>query len=112
MYVYKKRFIERLQRNNLNIEFYDKMVELEFDGKKIMVYHGDDKTMLQNYISSKKYDIVLSGHTHQSIIETIDGVLHINPGSTSGIKDSKITDDLSVAFYNSKTDEAEILILT
>lgn len=46
-------------------------------GQRVLLYHGHlpiDETLF-------KPTIVISGHSHQPLIETIDGVLRINPGS-------------------------------
>ncbi len=56
----------------------------EINGKKIAMTHGHIEGLVDSLINSKKYDIVLSGHTHQKMQQTTDGVLHVNPGETCG----------------------------
>ena len=51
------------------------------DGKQVFVFHGDSNP------PREKYDIVISGHTHVSGIQNLDGALYINPGSPARPKD-------------------------
>ncbi len=105
------RFFERKEKERWNIEFYKEVLELELQGKKIAVYHGSHKALTQSLILSKKYDAVFTGHTHESVNETIDGILHINPGSVCGYAWGKIMDNASVALYDSEKNTAQILSL-
>ncbi len=107
----KYRFLTRRKEKKWNIEFYDKTVELEFDNRKIVIYHGDSKPLLRSLINSQKYDIVFSGHTHASLIEIHKKTLHINPGSTSGLYKSKIVQEITIAIYNTKSNKSEIISL-
>lgn len=84
-------------------------LKLDIDGKKAIVYHGDDYELLGALIGCQKYDIVLTGHTHSPRNEVVGKTLVINPGSTSYTCESKIIDKASVAIYNSQTHKAEII---
>lgn len=85
------------------------MLIFDIEGKKTVVYHGDDREMLSTLIDCQKYDIVLTGHTHASRNEVIGKTLVINPGNTCYACEGKITDKVSVALYDSKTNRAEII---
>lgn len=85
------------------------MLILDIDGKKAVVYHGDDREILSTLIDSQKYDIVFTGHTHASRNEVIGKTLVINPGNTCYACEGEITEKASVAIYNSKTNKAEII---
>jgi uncharacterized protein len=107
----KVRFRERLIKNNWNIELNDGVKELNLDGKNIAVYHGQDKKFLKGLFDSQKYEVILSGHNHVPVIENINGVLHINPGSILGVCDSKLTDEYTIAIYETGDNKAEIIKL-
>lgn len=82
---------------------------VDIDGKKAIIYHGDDRELLGALIDCQKYDIIFTGHTHSSRNETIGKTLIINPGNTCYACEGKITDKISVAVYNTKTHKAEIV---
>ncbi|MBI3305054.1 metallophosphoesterase [Candidatus Parcubacteria bacterium] len=94
-----------------DIEFSDTILELEFDGRKIAVYHGTDRAITDSLITSKHYDAVFSGHTHVPLNETREGVLVLNPGSTSYIRNGSIIDEATVAVYDTAANKAEIIQL-
>lgn len=106
------RFLTRAEKKNWNIEFYNKSIELELDNRKIVVYHGDSKPLLKGLIESQKYDVVFSGHTHTPLIERKGKTLHINPGSTSGLCESKIVDEITIVIYDTKKSDGEIIPLS
>jgi putative phosphoesterase len=83
-------------------------------GKKLFCTHGDTYevkaglTGLHQKALAEEAQIVLYGHTHRAAIETIDGVLFINPGSLN-----KGTPSASFATLNITADgvSAEIVII-
>lgn len=87
-------------------------LEFEIDGKKAIVYHGDDYALLGALIDCQKYDIVLTGHTHAPRNEVIGKTLVLNPGSTCYACEGKIIDKASVAIYDSQSSKAEIIYFT
>jgi putative phosphoesterase len=58
--------------------------ETTWDQVKIAVYHGTELKLLDALIQSKLYNIIFCGHTHQLRVETVNGVLVVNPGETCG----------------------------
>ncbi len=92
-----------------NIEFSDTILELDFEGRKIAVYHGTDQGITASLIASKRYAAVFTGHTHVPLNEMKDGVLHLNPGSTSYIRNGSIVDEATVAVYDTETHAAQII---
>lgn len=105
------RFFERQQKENWDIESFKETFDLKIDGKKIVVYHGSSVLITESLISSKKYDAVFTGHTHKAVNETVNGVLHLNPGSPAGYCESKITDNKTIALYDSIINSAKIINL-
>ena len=63
--------------------------EIELDGNKVLVTHGNyygvsmDISGVAEEAKSRDCDAVFFGHTHKPVIEEINGVLAINPGSLS-----------------------------
>ena len=63
--------------------------EIEIAGKKFLVTHGHyygvsiDETGVVEEARSRNCDGVMFGHTHRPVLEVIDGILAINPGSLS-----------------------------
>lgn len=63
--------------------------EIEIAGKKFLVTHGHyygvsiDETGAVEEARSRNCDGVMFGHTHRPVLEVIDGILAINPGSLS-----------------------------
>lgn len=84
-------------------------LKLELDGKNAIVYHGDDRELLQILIDSQKYDAVFTGHTHAVRNEVIGKTLVLNPGTTCYASEGKIIEKASVAIYDSSTNQARIV---
>ena len=63
--------------------------EIEIAGKKFLVTHGHyygvsmDETGVVDEARSHNCDGVMFGHTHKPVLEMVDGILAINPGSLS-----------------------------
>ena len=63
--------------------------EIDIDGNKVLVTHGHyygvsmDISGVAEEAKSRNCDAVFFGHTHKPVIEEIDGVLAVNPGSLS-----------------------------
>ncbi len=56
-------------------------------GKRIFIHHGHlyDRKKIENWLS--KNTVVISGHTHQCVLEKSDDLVFFNPGSISLPKD-------------------------
>jgi putative phosphoesterase len=105
-----KRTLQRNSELKNPVEFpKGETFELEIDGKKIAVYHGDDTILLNALISSKNYDVIFTGHTHTTRNEAIDGALIVNPGTTCYASEGKIIDFASIAIYDTSKHSAELI---
>ena len=95
----------RLEKNFAEIggDFRWDFCVLQYDGLKIACYHGTVPEITDALIQCKTYDVVLCGHTHEPRLETIDGVLVLNPGSAHGFE-TKAT----VAILDTEKKKAEI----
>ena len=105
-----KNFLEINKRSKNPVEFPTKQtLDLNIDGKKAIIYHGQDKNLLEALIKSDLYDVVFTGHTHQVRNYCVGKTLVLNPGSTSFSSKGKITKKASVAIYNSDSNSAKIV---
>jgi putative phosphoesterase len=83
----------------LHGEFY----RFESNNRTIAVYHGTVPEITQSLAESKRFDVVISGHTHLASVNHSEGVLTINPGTVHGFGNSG-----TVAVYNPELHEAAI----
>ncbi len=80
----------------------------EIDGKKIFASHMPTPETIDALAKSKKFDIILRGHTHEIINKKYDnGVLVVNPGEACGYLTGKAT----FAIIDTQKMEAEIIEL-
>lgn len=54
---------------------------LELEGKRIALLHGDDRESLDEAIASGDWDLICHGHTHVVRQERIGRTLVLNPGA-------------------------------
>ena len=81
---------------------------LNIGGKRIFVSHYPKIETIEALASSGKFDIILSGHTHNMVNEKRqNGVLVINPGEACGYLTNKPT----FAIINTETMKSEIIEL-
>ena len=67
-------------------------INKNFDGKKVFAAHMPTEKTIDALASSGKYDIILSGHTHNIVDKKYDnGVLVVNPGEACGYLTGKAT---------------------
>ena len=67
-------------------------INKEFDGKKVFAAHMPTTKTIDALATSGKYDIILTGHTHQIVNEKNEnGVLILNPGELCGYLTNKAT---------------------
>lgn len=79
---------------------------IKLGGKRIFVSHMPKQETIEALANSKKFDIILSGHTHIVVNKKYDnGVLVVNPGEVCGY----LTDKPTFAIVNTETLEAEII---
>lgn len=103
----KRSLEENFGRQN-PIEFSTKEVlEVNFDTKKGIICHGNDKAVLNAIINSQQYDVIFTGHTHKFRNEMVGRTLVLNPGSTGHEYESNIVEESSIAIYNSDTNSAQ-----
>ncbi|MFO8017986.1 MAG: metallophosphoesterase [Promethearchaeia archaeon] len=81
---------------------------IELDGKRIYTGHMPKQETIEALAASGKFDIVLSGHTHEIVNEIKDnGVLVVNPGEACGY----LSGTASFAIIDTDQMQAEIIEL-
>lgn len=107
----KFNFLTLENVKEVGIEFHNVCFEKEIDGRKIVAYHGQSEILLNGLIESQKHDAVFSGHNHRASIKKKGKTLHVNPGSISGVCATELSDEITVAIYDTKTNNAKIISL-
>ncbi len=94
------------------MEIFGKFYVDELEGKSIALFHGDPNETADKIFESKKYDIVLRGHSHIAEIKKNKNTLMINPGglieSFPEVAKEKWTKP-SVALYDLEKNNAKII---
>ena len=63
-------------------DLHGRYAELEFDGTRIGVLHGDQgMDVVDDWAESGQYEYVLYGHFHRAEERDVDGTTVINPGA-------------------------------
>ena len=76
-------------KGNCDFSYGEDEFILEAEGVSVLCCHGYRQGVkgglnrLAEYAKSKNCSVALYGHTHNASIETVDGVLCINPGALS-----------------------------
>ncbi len=81
-------------------------MKVEAGGLTIAVYHGTYGEITESLVHSGRYDVVVSGHTHEMVNKEVGKTLVINPGSAHGF-DGKAT----IAFLDTERKEVEFVEL-
>lgn len=90
-YLLMKKFDE------INATLYGDFFKFEVDGVRFAVYHGTYPEITESLELCGKYDVVISGHTHEPKMDTIGDTISINPGSVNGFDQ-----DAMVAIFNTE----------
>ena len=66
---------------SIDVPCYGNYANLELDGKKIAVIHGDDARLKQRLLSAQEHDYLFQGHTHVPADTRVGRTRLINPGA-------------------------------
>jgi putative phosphoesterase len=58
-------------------------ISLLWNGRRVVMMHGDNMSLLMRMAKSEGAQLVISGHTHIAKITRTDGMIFLNPGSAS-----------------------------
>jgi uncharacterized protein len=81
-------------------------MELMLDGTFIAVYHGTYPSITGALRECGRYDIVISGHTHEKDIFMVNSTLAINPGTAHGFGEGA-----TIAMLNTESKEVQVVSL-
>ncbi len=89
----------------LDLEYEERFLEMELDHRRIAVFHGDYKGIVDGLVTCGKYDAVFHGHTHQRVNQQFGKTLSLNPGSLMR-ETSNTVKGASIAIYDTTTHQA------
>jgi putative phosphoesterase len=98
----KKRFSECT-----NCEVRGRFAEINADGFKIALLHGDETELLDALINCGGFDAVVHGHSHANVSRKNGKTLVVNPGEVCGYLSGKST----LALLDTEKREAKIIEL-
>jgi putative phosphoesterase len=89
----------------LGVNCCDVFGDLELDGKKIALMHGDDDKLVRRILEEQRHDYLITGHTHVRHDRRVGRVRWINPGALyrAGIK--------TVALLDTGTDKLRSIVI-
>ena len=90
----------------IGAELHGEFYEAEYGERSAAVYHGTYHPITHALQQCGKYDMVISGHTHEMVNTTINDTLAINPGTTHGFGEKA-----SIALLDTASLEAEFVEL-
>ena len=84
-YVFGNNDFDRMELSRyaqkLGIACYGNFGELELDGKRIAVMHGDDMRLKQRIVTEQRFDYLFLGHSHIRHDQRIGKTRIVNPGA-------------------------------
>ena len=99
----KKRFSE-----TPNCTIRSGFAEVNTEGFKIALLHGDETELLNALINCGSFDAIVHGHSHAKVLRKNGKTLIVNPGETCGYLTGKAT----IALLDTTKREAKIVELT
>lgn len=68
----------------IGVACYGVLADVDLDGKRIALVHGDDKKLLQKLLAEQQHDFVIWGHGPESEDRKVGKTHVIHPGSLYG----------------------------
>lgn len=96
----KKRFSE-----TENCEIRGRFAEIDANGFKIALLHGDETELLNALINCEGFDAVITGHVHSVGVRKKGKTLILNPGEVCGYLSGKST----MALLDTEKREARLI---
>ncbi len=93
----KRKFAE------MNSEIRGRFGEINIEGLKIAMLHGEEEELLKSLIDTGSYNVIVHGHTHKAETYKKAGTLVVNPGETCGY----LTGESTIAILDTKTLEVD-----
>lgn len=70
--------------DQIDAELKSGFFERSVDSKSLAVYHGTYPPITEALTSCGNYDLVISGHTHETVCRESGSTLAVNPGTAHG----------------------------
>ncbi len=106
----KFRHLRFAQKHDMRLVVEDQLLVLPIAGRKIAVYHGDYRAIVDALIKCGEYDAVFHGHDHLPKVERVGNVLSLNPGTLLDYTSQEIQ-GASAALYDAMKNEGELVPL-
>lgn len=87
---------------------YPELAEPELGGTRIHMRH--DRKTLDFDPAASGIDVVISGHSHKPLVETVEGVVYLNPGA-AGPRRFKLPITLAILHLGAGAPRADLLQL-
>ncbi|WP_331233550.1 metallophosphoesterase [Natronorarus salvus] len=87
-------------------ELHGRFADLEFDGVRLAVLHGESLDDVEGYAESGEYDYVCYGHHHEREERSVGETTVINPGAHFPLVEAN---HRTVALLDTETGEVEFL---
>jgi len=94
----------------LDLEFEERFLKLDIEGRKIAAFHGDYPELVEGLVDSGHWDAVFHGHTHRRVNEVKGKTLSLNPGSLMD-KTLPGIEGASFAVYETEANSAHHILL-
>ena len=75
---------------SIGVACHGSFADLELDGRRIAVIHGDDFKLKQRLLAEQKHDYLLQGHTHLRADERFGRTRLINPGALHRAREKSV----------------------
>jgi putative phosphoesterase len=84
-------FLKKLFNECRNCEVRERFAEIEVEGFKIALLHGDQTELLNSLVNCGGFDAVVHGHSHAKGSRRNRNTLIVNPGEVCGYLTGKST---------------------
>jgi putative phosphoesterase len=103
---HQKKAVKRAIAAQAGAEWLGKGDEVELEGKRIAITHGDREGVFETLLFAEP-DYLFTGHTHRRRDERLGPTRIINPGAVGGVQ----YEQRSIAILDLVTDQLEVILL-
>jgi len=103
---HQKKALKRAIAVQAGAKWLGKGDEVELEGKRIAITHGDREAVLETLLFAEP-DYLFTGHTHRRRDERLGPTRVINPGAVGGVQ----YEERSIGVLDLSTDELEVILL-
>jgi putative phosphoesterase len=89
----------------IGVACYGVLADVELDGKRVAVLHGEDRKLLQRLLAEQQHDFVVWGHGPEGEDKKVGKTRVVHPGSLHGATSR------TAALINTASEEAQRLTI-